>query len=73
MPKRVLVLAKVSRYSFERLRQPELSESQLQKKLIERGTDYEAMYHGHLSNDKVIKQVVEALRQANIEHRLMDR
>lgn len=73
VPKRVLVLAKVSRYDFEKLREPELSENQIKTKIVERGSDCQAMLESHRKNQAVVSKAVETLKNMNIEYKLTDR
>ncbi|EZA56110.1 hypothetical protein DMN91_010211 [Ooceraea biroi] len=73
VPQRVLVVAKLSRYHFERLREPELNEAQLRAKLIERGSDYEIMLASHLATKAVEEQVTQVLRKMNVQYRIINR
>lgn len=73
MPKKILIVAKLSRYDFERLREPELNETQLKLKLIERGSDYDTMLASHLATKAVENQVTQILRKMNVEYRVIDR
>ncbi|XP_008206935.1 NAD kinase 2, mitochondrial [Nasonia vitripennis] len=73
VPKRVLVLTKVSRYQIEKLQNPELSENQLKDKLLSRGTNYDAILAGHNRNKATESRTVEALKNLNITYRVKDR
>ncbi|XP_051176864.1 NAD kinase 2, mitochondrial isoform X1 [Leptopilina boulardi] len=73
VPKRVLVLTKISRYQFEKMREPDLDESLLRLKLKERGSDYEAMLTSHYRNKAAELRTTEVLRNLNIEYKIMDR
>ncbi|XP_072751816.1 NAD kinase 2, mitochondrial [Anoplolepis gracilipes] len=73
VPKKVLIVAKLSRYHFERLREPELDETQLKLKLIERGSDYEAMLTSHFATNTVRDQAIKILRKMNVEWKVIDR
>ncbi|XP_024946702.1 NAD kinase 2, mitochondrial isoform X2 [Cephus cinctus] len=73
VPKRVVILAKISRYYFEKLREPNLKESELKQKLIDRGSNYDAMLASHYANKTAENQTVEILRKMNIEYRIMNR
>ena len=46
-PKKAVILTKVSRYEFEKLRHDNLSESQLEQELTARGSNYAAIRHHH--------------------------
>ena len=73
VPKKVLVVAKLSRYHFEKLREPGLNEAELKLKLLERGSDYDALLASHLANKSVVNQIVQVLRKLNMEYRIIDR
>ncbi|XP_018050710.1 PREDICTED: NAD kinase 2, mitochondrial [Atta colombica] len=73
VPKKVLIVAKLSRYYFERLQDPELSEVQLKIKLIEKGTDYDNMLANHLATKDVENQVIHLLQKMNVEYKVVDR
>ncbi|KZC10879.1 NAD kinase domain-containing protein 1, partial [Dufourea novaeangliae] len=73
VPKRVLIVSKLSRYYFEKLREPNLSEAEFKKKLLERGSDYETMLGSHMETKTVQDQVIEVLKKMNIEYRLINR
>ncbi|KAG5344169.1 NAKD2 kinase, partial [Acromyrmex charruanus] len=73
VPKKILIVAKLSRYHFERLQEPELSEAQLKMKLIERGSDYDNMFTSHLANKAVENQVIHLLQKMNVEYKIVDR
>ena len=46
-PKRVLILTKLSRFDFEKLRHPTLTDSQLETTLKKRGSDYNTLLYHH--------------------------
>ncbi|CAK9800174.1 NAD kinase 2, mitochondrial [Anthophora plagiata] len=73
VPKRVLIVAKLSRYHFEKLREPNLTEDQLKFKLKERGSDYEAMLASHMATKAVKNEVTEVLKKLNIEYKIINR
>lgn len=73
VPRRVLILAKVSRYYFERLREPGLNESQLRKRLIERGSDYDALLASHHTDKRIELATKNVLQKLNIECKIMNR
>lgn len=66
-------MAKLSRYHFEQLREPELNETQLKLKLIERGSDYDAMLASHFVTKAIEDQVIQILRKMHVEYRIIDR
>lgn len=73
MPKKILIVAKLSRYHFERLQEPELNETQLKMKLLERGSDYDAMLASHLATEAVKNRTIQILQKMNMEFRIIDR
>lgn len=73
VPKRILIVVKLSRYYFEKIREPKLNEEQFKQKLKERGSDYDSMMISHLATEKVKKQVTEVLKKLNIEYKLINR
>lgn len=66
-------MAKLTRYHFERLREPELNETQLKLKLIERGSDYDTMLASHFVTKAVINHVIQVLQEMNVEYKIVDR
>ncbi|XP_003487977.1 NAD kinase 2, mitochondrial isoform X1 [Bombus impatiens] len=73
VPKRVLIVAKLSRYHFEKIREPNLSDEQLKFKLLERGSDYDTMIASHIATKHVKSQVIEVLKKLNIEYKIINR
>ncbi|XP_012144689.2 NAD kinase 2, mitochondrial isoform X1 [Megachile rotundata] len=73
VPKRVLIVKKLSRYHFEKLREPDLNEEQLKMKLQERGSDYELMMASHIATIAVKDEVIKYLKKMNIEYRVINR
>ncbi|OQR68661.1 NAD kinase domain-containing protein 1-like, partial [Tropilaelaps mercedesae] len=72
-PKRVLVLTKFSRLEFEKRRHKDLSEEDLIRDLKARGSDYQSLLHHHNIHTKNRDLVVNTLRNAGLETRLVDR
>lgn len=66
-------MAKLSRYHFEKLLEPELNETQLKLKLMERGSDYDAMLASHFATKAVIDHVIQILQKMNVEYKIVDR
>ncbi|KAK0161094.1 hypothetical protein PV327_009609 [Microctonus hyperodae] len=73
IPKHVLIVSKVSRFEFEHLREPHLNERQLKSRILERGSDYDEMLVNHKKNKAVESQVINALKQLNIDYRVTNR
>lgn len=73
MPKKVLIVTKQSRYHFEKMQKPELNDSQLKLRLMERGYDYNTMIASHAATKAVEGQVTEILRQMDMEYKIVNR
>ncbi|XP_032687065.1 NAD kinase 2, mitochondrial isoform X3 [Odontomachus brunneus] len=73
VPRKVLIVTKLSRYHFEKMQKPELNENQLKLRLMERGYDYNAMIASHMATKAVESQVTEVLRQMNVEYKIVNR
>lgn len=73
VPKRVLVVGKLSRYHFEKLRKPSLSEEELKAQLLERGSDYDAMLISHQRTKDIVNQVTQLLKELNVDYRVVNR
>ncbi|XP_018494362.1 NAD kinase 2, mitochondrial isoform X2 [Galendromus occidentalis] len=72
-PKKVLVLTKFSRLEFEKRRHKEFKEDELIRNLEARGSDYQSLLHHHNIHTKNRDLVVNTLRNAGLETRLVDR
>lgn len=73
VPRKVLIVTKLSRYHFEKMQKPELNENQLKLRLMERGYDYNAMIASHMATKAVESQVTEVLRQMNVKYKIVNR
>ncbi|XP_014235737.1 NAD kinase 2, mitochondrial isoform X1 [Trichogramma pretiosum] len=73
VPQRVLVLTKVSRYMIEKLHNPNLSEEELKRKLIERDINFDAILGGHNRNEATAKKTIDTLKSLNIDFRVKSR
>lgn len=73
VPKKILIVAKLSRYHFEKLREPKLDEDQLKLRLLEKGSDYDSMIASHSATKAVENQVTQVLRRMNTEYKIVDR
>jgi len=72
-PKKAVVLTKVSRYEFEKLRHENISERELEQELTSRGSNYAAIRHHHNIHKALEVSVVETLEKAGLEIRLVKR
>jgi len=68
-----VVLTKVSRYEFEKLRHENISERELEQELTSRGSNYAAIRHHHNIHKALEVSVVETLEKAGLEIRLVKR
>lgn len=68
-----MVLTKVSRYEFEKLRHENISERELEQELTSRGSNYAAIRHHHNIHKALEVSVVETLEKAGLEIRLVKR
>uniref|UniRef100_A0A1L8E135 NAD kinase 2, mitochondrial n=1 Tax=Nyssomyia neivai TaxID=330878 RepID=A0A1L8E135_9DIPT len=71
--KRALIVAKLSRYEFEKRRYPDLSSTQLEEKIRGRGTDYDSLIYFNEMHSNFRKSVVDAFRNCGVEVRVVDR
>ncbi|XP_052862163.1 NAD kinase 2, mitochondrial [Anopheles cruzii] len=72
--RRVVIVTKLTRLEFEKIRDPDrLSDVRLEQKIRDRGTDYEALkYYHHLHKD-VEEKVVRSFRHQGIEVKVVNR
>lgn len=73
IPKHVLIVSKVSRYQFERIRESGLNDDDFKKRMLERGSDYEKMVESHEKNKNIQDKLVQTLKKLNIEYLLKNR
>jgi len=72
-PKKAVILTKVSRYEFEKLRHEHLSEKQLEEELTLRGSNYAAVRHHHNIHKALEVGVAETLEDSGIETKIVKR
>ncbi|XP_078573695.1 NAD kinase 2, mitochondrial-like isoform X1 [Branchiostoma floridae x Branchiostoma japonicum] len=72
-PERVLVLSKMSRYEFEKHKQPYLSEDELRRRLAARGSNYEGLMKRHKIHTRNLESVTEALRSHGVEVKVIQK
>lgn len=73
VPKRVLIVGKLTRYHFEKLREPDLNEEQFKNKLLERGSDYDLLFDTHRATKDIENEVAKVLNKLNIEYKKVNR
>ncbi|EFX80504.1 hypothetical protein DAPPUDRAFT_318645 [Daphnia pulex] len=72
-PKKALVLTKLSRYEFEKLRHKNLDENQLEDALRKRGSDYNMLLYHHTLHKNCEAMVKSILEEKNIETKVVTR
>lgn len=73
LPKRILVITKISKYQHLKLEYPHLNESQLKEKLLALCIDYNASYSSHQQHKETQSRLVQLLENLNIEFRIKDK
>jgi len=66
-PEKVLILTKLSRYEFEKLRHADHNEQQLERALRKRGSDYNMLLYHHTIHKKCEALVTKTLEDYKIE------
>jgi len=72
-PRKAVILTKVSRYEFEKLRYDQLTEEQLEDELTKRGSNYAMVRHHHNIHKATEVEVVRALEEAGVETKTVKR
>ena len=73
-PRKALLIRKVTRYEYEKLYlKPELSEEELKKHVIAKGSDYDALVQRHEEYYRSLEEFQEALVKKGIDYRLIHR
>ncbi|XP_037825556.1 NAD kinase 2, mitochondrial isoform X2 [Lucilia sericata] len=70
---RALLISKLSRYEFEQLRHPHLSKEQLEKKIRNRGTDFETLMYLHNLHKDFERKIVRSFQDVGCEVKLANR
>ena len=73
IPKRVLVVTKISRYQIEKFFSPDLNEDEFKKRLLQRDINYDAVLAGHNRNKATESRTIETLLNLNICYRIRNR
>lgn len=71
--RKCLVVSKLSRYEFEKLRHPELNAEELECLLKNRGNDIQALLHYYNLHKQFENKVTKTLRDLGIEVRVVNR
>ncbi|PAV62473.1 hypothetical protein WR25_08591 isoform B [Diploscapter pachys] len=72
-PKKVLILTKLTRYEFEKKVHDDVSETQLEKILNRRGSNYNRLLKKHELHHQYLQKISEELSRAGIESRIVQR
>ncbi|XP_017470862.1 PREDICTED: NAD kinase 2, mitochondrial isoform X2 [Rhagoletis zephyria] len=70
---RALIITKFSRYEFEQMRYPKLSREELEKRLRDRGTDYEMLMYLHNLHKDFERNVVHSFLDVGCEVKVANR
>lgn len=73
MLRKALIVGKLSRFEFEQLRYPELNAVELERKIRDRGTDYDSLISYNDQHVEFRKQVVECFKRNKVEVKVVDR
>lgn len=71
--RRVLVVSKLTRLEFEKIREERLSDESLEQMIRDRGTDYDAIKYYHQLHKTVEEKVVQSFRAHGIEVKVVNR
>lgn len=71
--KKVLVVTKLTRYEFEKIRHSELNDLELEEKIRCRGTDFDALMHYHHLHKTTEGKVVDCFRNLGVEVKVVNR
>lgn len=71
--RKALIVGKLSRFEFEQLRYPELNALELERKIRDRGTDYDSLISYNEQHVDFRKQVVECFKRNKVEVKVVDR
>lgn len=71
--RKALIVVKLSRFEFEQLRYPELNALELERRIRDRGTDYDSLISYNEQHVDFRKQVVESFKRNKVEVQVVDR
>lgn len=71
--RKALIVTKLTRLEFERLRHSELNDLELEEKIRNRGTDFDALMHYHNLHKNVENKVADEFRQMEVEVKVVNR
>lgn len=70
---RALLVSKLSRYEFEQMRHPHLSKEQLEKKIRNRGTNFETLMYLHNLHKDFERKIMRSFQDVGCEVKLANR
>jgi NAD+ kinase len=71
--KKVLIVTKLTRLEFEKMQHLGLNDAELEEKIKNRGTDYDALLYYHNLHKTVEQKVVECFRGLGVEVKVVNR
>lgn len=71
--KKALIVTKLTRLEFEKIRHSELNDSELEEKIRNRGTDYDALLHYHNLHKEMEAKVTRSFRELDVEVKIVNR
>lgn len=71
--KKALIVTKLTRLEFEKIRHSELNDIELEEKIRNRGTDYDALMYYHKLHKQMEEKVVKSFRELGVEVKVVNR
>ncbi|CRK92897.1 CLUMA_CG006300, isoform A [Clunio marinus] len=71
--KKALIVTKLTRYEFERIRHSELNDLELEELIRCRGTDFDALMHYHFLHKTLERKVYECFKNLGVETKIINR
>lgn len=71
--RKALLISKLTRYEFERYRYPELSDTELETKIRDRGTDYDTLTYYYNLHKKFEQKVAKSFQDLGVEIDIVNR
>jgi NAD+ kinase len=70
---KILILNKITRYEFEKLRNPHLNEIELKEKLTRKGSNFERLIEHHNTHMRSLEKIIKTLKDYRIDTRVTQR
>jgi NAD+ kinase len=70
---KILILNKISRYEFEKKKNPTLSDRELKEKLLRRGSNFERLVEAHNTHCRSLEKILNTLKQHKIDFKVTQR